>query len=239
MTARDQSIPARERRPRRQGPASKPFVLARRLGPVPLWGVLAASLVAVLVVGIATVNTLSGRDPALGGTGGAPDLRYDVGDPGVGAEAPDFELPSATGAAFRLSDQRGKEVLLYFHEGLMCAPCWKQIEDIQADLSKFTALGIDQVAAISIDPLGPQRQRATTRQISLPALADTDRAVSAAYDALSYGMMGGSTPGHTFVLVGPDGVIRWRADYGGPPDYTMYVPNETLLAELRTVLGAS
>ena len=63
--------------------------------------------------------------------------------------------------------------------------------------------------------------------------------MSAAYDALSYGMMRGSTPGHTFVLVGADGVIRWRADYGGPPDYTMYVPNETLLAELRTVLGAS
>jgi hypothetical protein len=45
----------------------------------------------------------------------------------------------------------------------------------------------------------------------------------------------GATPGHAFILVGPDGVIRWRADYGEPPNFTMYVPNGTLLAELRSV----
>lgn len=121
----------------------------------------------------------------------------------------------------------------------MCAPCWKQVADIQADLARFEALGIDVVAAISIDPLAAQQQRATTRRISIAVLADEDRAVSEAYDALSYGMMHGATPGHTFILVGSDGVIRWRADYGGAPDFTMYVPNQTLLAELRTVLGAS
>ena len=30
-------------------------------------------------------------------------------------------------------------------------------------------------------------------------------------------MMGDMRDGHSFVLVGPDGVIRWRADYGGSP----------------------
>lgn len=232
MTAHERTLTARERRRRRQVPAKKPHVLARRVGPLPVWAVLTAVVGIVVVVGIAAANSLSGA-----GTGGGPRLRYDVGEPGVGAQAPDFELANATGETFKLSGQRGEEVLLYFHEGLMCAPCWKQVDDIQADLAKFRALGIDEVAAISIDPLGAQQQRAETRGISLPILADTDRAVSAEYDALSYGMMGGSTPGHTFILVGVDGVIRWRADYGGPPDFTMYVPNSTLLAELRKVLG--
>lgn len=61
--------------------------------------------------------------------------------------------------------------------------------------------------------------------------------VSVAYDALGYGMMGESTPGRPLILVGEDGLIRWRADYGGPLDFTMYVPTQTLLSGLGRVLG--
>lgn len=209
-------------------------LLDRRIGPVPLWLALVGSLVVLVVVAFAAANTLSGRGG--GGNGAdAPRIRYDVGDPGPGEMAPDFELPAVDGSNFRLSEQIGREILLYFHEGLMCDPCWRQVDDVQADLAKFRDVGIDEVVAISIDSLSAQRQRAQTRGIGMPVLADVDRSVSAAYDALSYGMMGGSTPGHTFVLVGPDGRIRWRADYGGAPNFTMFVPNETLLAELRDV----
>ena len=232
MSARDRlNMTSRERRRERKAAGARSRGLARRLGPVPLWVVLTGVVGFGAVVAIAAVNTLTGA-----GSGSGP--RYDVGKPGVGEVAPDFELASATGAPFKLSGQGGKQVLLYFHEGLGCAPCWKQIEDIQADLPQFKALGIDDVVSISIDPLAAQEQRAATRGISIPVLADQDRAVSAGYDALSYGMMQGATPGHTFVLVGADGRIRWRADYGGPPDFTMYVPNPTLLAELRRVLGS-
>lgn len=240
MSGRDRlSMTSQERRRQRQAAAARPRGLSRRLGPVPLWAILASAVGVFAILAIATANSLSGRDPALSGSDSGARLRYAVGDPGVGAQAPDFELANATGAPFKLSDRRGKEVLLYFHEGLMCAPCWKQVDDVQADMAKFTALGIDEVVAISIDPLAAQQQRAATRGISMTVLADADRAVSAQYDALSYGMMGGSTPGHTFILVGADGLIRWRADYGAPPDFTMYVPNGTLLAELRKVLGTS
>jgi peroxiredoxin Q/BCP len=204
--------------------------MRRRIGPLPLWILALGGLLAVTIVGVAAANTLSG-----GPTPGA--VTYDVGDPGVGEVAPDFTLPSATGGTYQLSAQRGKTVLLYFHEGLMCAPCWQQVVDVQADLEQFTALGVDEVVAISIDPLASQAQHAEQVGVRLPALADEDTSVSQRYDALSYGMMGGTMPGHTFVLVGPDGVIRWRADYGGPPNYTMYVPNPTLLAELREVQG--
>jgi hypothetical protein len=50
-------------------------------------------------------------------------------------------------------------------------------------------------------------------------------------------MMGTSRDGHSFIVVGPDGLIRWRADYGGAPDYTMYVPSQSLLADLRAGLA--
>lgn len=197
----------------------------------PLRFVLGAGLVAAVVIIIAIANTLSGA--------GTRALRYDVGAPGVGAAAPDFTLPDANATQFRLTDYHRKRVLLYFHEGLECAPCWQQIDDIQADLATFRGLGIDTVAAISVDSLAAQRQRAQLDRITLPILADVDLSVSQVYGVLGYGMMNGTRPGHTFVLVGPDGRILWRADYGGAPDYTMYVPDPTLLAELRRALGIS
>ena len=63
--------------------------------------------------------------------------------------------------------------------------------------------------------------------------AGTDLAVSRQYSTNQYGMMGDSRNGHSFVLVGPTGDIQWRADYGGAPDYTMYIPVEQLMADLR------
>ncbi len=51
-------------------------------------------------------------------------------------------------------------------------------------------------------------------------------------------MMGGAANGHSFVLINEDGVIEWRADYGGDPDYTMYVPVPNLLADMRKGIQA-
>jgi peroxiredoxin Q/BCP len=45
-------------------------------------------------------------------------------------------------------------------------------------------------------------------------------------------MMGDMRDGHSFILVGPDGTIRWRADYGGEPDYTMFLPTAKMLTDL-------
>lgn len=209
----------------------RPTARQRRMGPVPIWIIAVAAGLAVLVIAVAVINTVS--SPAAGRTD------YDIGQPGVGESAPDFALPDANGATFRLSEQRGDDILLYFHEGLMCAPCWQQIEDIERDIERFTSAGVDEVVAISIDPLAAQAQHARQRNVTLPVLADEDRSVAQAYDALSYGMMDGATPGHTFILVGPDGVIRWRADYGAAPNYTMYVPNADILAEVSRILGTA
>ena len=43
----------------------------------------------------------------------------------------------------------------------------------------------------------------------------------------------------SFIVVGPDGEIEWRADYGGTPDYTMYVPVPNLFADIREGKNAS
>ena len=93
--------------------------------------------------------------------------------------------------------------------------------------------------SVTTDPLDALKQKVADEGLSIPVLSDTGLIVSQVYNANSYGMMGTSRDGHTFIVVGPDGRIRWRADYGGSPNYTMYVPVSNLLADIRTGLSGS
>lgn len=167
------------------------------------------------------------------GTGQQKQYRFNVASPATGALAPDFSLPSTIGGTVRLSDFRGKNVLLYFQEGIGCEGCWTQLKDIESDRGRFQQLGITDVITITTNPLGALKQKVADETITLPVLADESFTVSRAYNATRYGMMAGSADGHTFILVGPDGRIRWRADYGGPPEYTMYVPISSLIADIK------
>lgn len=167
-------------------------------------------------------------------SGGPP---FAVGDPGPGAAAPNFTLPSTAGGEFELAAQQGKTVLLYFQEGLMCQPCWDQIRDIELEWDEFQALGIDALVAITSDPLDLLRQKIADEDLETPILSDRELSLADDYEANQYGMMGTGMYGHSFILVGPDGNIRWRADYGGAPKHTMYVRPPALLDDLRAGLG--
>lgn len=171
------------------------------------------------------------RDPA------AAKYEFKVGKPGPGAAAPGFRLPSTKGGTLDLASLRGKRVLLYFQEGIMCQPCWDQLKAIESNMERFRALGIDAMVSITTDPLDALKQKAALERLSTPVLSDPDLSVSKQYDANSYGMMGRSRDGHTFILVDRDGRILWRADYGGAPKYHMYVPVPNLLADLREGLA--
>ncbi len=163
----------------------------------------------------------------------ASSYTYQVGAPGVGAQAPGFTLPATSGGTVSLASLRGKTVLLYFQEGLDCQPCWTQIQQLEAASAQVRAAGIDRVFSITTDPVNLLTQRVHDMSLSTAVLSDTSLTVSQAYDANQYGMMGTSMDGHSFILVGPTGKILWRADYGGAPNYTMDVPVSTLLSQLK------
>lgn len=189
-----------------------------------------------IVVGVAVLAIIyfaNTRGAAGVKSGQAGQYHFDVASPAVGAVAPDFALPATTGGTVRLSDFRGKSVLLYFQEGIGCEGCWTQMKDIQADMKDFQGLGIVTMLTVTTNPLDALKQKVADEGLTLPVLSDQSFVVSRAYNATAYGMMAGSADGHTFILVGPDGRIRWRADYGGPPDYTMYVPVTNLIADIK------
>lgn len=200
---------------------------------------LIAFTVGVVAAGIVGVALFGGDDPP------SPDARttasgyaYQVGEPSVGQPAPSIEAAATTGE-FDLAAMEGQRVLLYFQEGLMCQPCWDQLTEIESRWSDFESLGIDAIASITTDELAPLGLKAVLERITSPVIADPDRTISERYTTLDYGMMGGSHNGHTFIVVGPDGTIEWRADYGGAPDYTMYLPVDALLTDLAAGLDES
>ncbi|MFD7477484.1 peroxiredoxin family protein [Streptomyces sp. NPDC059837] len=180
-----------------------------------------------LVVLYAVFSTSPAKNTSSSGTS------YDVGSPGIGKTAPAFTLAASTGKQVSLSDYRGKNVLLYFQEGLTCQPCWDQMTSLEKYAAKVKTAGIDDIVSITTDPADLITRKTKDMGLTTPVLSDPGLKVSQQYGASQYGMMGTSRDGHSFLLVGPDGTIRWRADYGGAPDYTMYVPVDKLLADLK------
>ncbi len=212
--------------PGRRGGAAGVGRPSGRKGPA-RWLVWAG--VAVVVVGVLFVifSRSSSSSSSAGGD------RYAVGSPGPGQAAPGFALPATTGGSISSSQLRGRTVLLYFQEGITCQACWDQMVALDHSTGALRAAGVDQVISITTDPVGVLAQKARDEGITTPVLSDPALAASNAYHANDYGMMGTSRDGHTFILVGPNGLIRWRADYGGAPNYTMDVPVPTLLRQLR------
>ncbi|TFD79182.1 peroxiredoxin family protein [Cryobacterium fucosi] len=199
---------------------------------------------AVIVIGVVAVaatflvSLLTQTTNPTANEAAAP-VSYAVGAPGPGIEAPAFSLPSTAGGTVNLSDYRGKSVLLFFHEGIGCQPCWDQIRDLESAQAQFESAGIDQLLTITSGPVDLIAQKMADDNLTAVALADTRLDVSLTYQTNKYGMMGDSRNGHSFILVGPTGEIQWRADYGGPPNYTMYVPIDQILAQMKTARADS
>jgi mono/diheme cytochrome c family protein len=107
----------------------------------------------------------------------------------------------------------------------------EQIVDLE-DSPEFQALGLALIS-IAIDPVSELAAAARQSGITTPLLSDRERNVSDSYGVLRWAMPNGE-PGHTFVLVGKDGRVKWIRDYGAPENGgRMYVPVPELFQEIR------
>lgn len=90
--------------------------------------------------------------------------------------------------------------------------------------------------SLAIDPVLDLTKAASEMDITTPFLSDEDSEVSADYGVLRWAMPSGE-PGHTFVLVDGDGIVRWVKDYGAPENGgLMYVEVSDLNQELAARL---
>ena len=151
----------------------------------------------------------------------------------LGKNAPDFVLESYDGKIIELQKLRGKKVVLFFTEGLMCYPaCWDQMAAFGED-SSFNNSDV-QTFSIAVDNKNYWTQAiAKMPQLSKAmVLFDTDRKVSQTYGMLTLpsSMHKGQYPGHTYVIIDRKGVIRFTYD-----DPIMGIRNEILLKELDKI----
>jgi peroxiredoxin len=88
-----------------------------------------------------------------------------------GTIAPDFALPDASGRPIRLSDFRGRPVVLVFYPLDWSPGCSQQLDLYQQELDEFRSRGAE-VVAISVDSLYSHGAWAAVRGITFPLLAD-------------------------------------------------------------------
>ena len=99
-----------------------------------------------------------------------------VKPPAVGDLAPDFELPDENGQRHRLSEFRGRRVVLYFYPADDTGGCTKQacgFRDVYADIEEKNAV------VIGISPDGAESHRKFKTKYNLPfvLLSDVDHKV--------------------------------------------------------------
>src|SRR5579859_3390145 len=100
----------------------------------------------------------------------------------VGQPAPDFALRSDTGETVRLSDLRGRPVVVYFYPKDDTLGCTTQACDIRDSWGEFAQAGA-HVLGISPDSTASHVRFRDTFSLPFPLLSDEDHAVAEKYGA--------------------------------------------------------
>jgi len=124
--------------------------------------------------------------------------------PANNAPAPDFTLKDGNGNDWRLSDHRGKVVVLLFYPGDETPVCTRQMCSVRDRWDDYIATGAE-VVGISSDSIESHRKFAEHHQLPLRLLSDSEGAVSKLYGARS--LIPGKVARSVFVIDGR-GIVR-------------------------------
>ena len=110
----------------------------------------------------------------------------------VGDKAPAFSLPDADGKTVKLSDFKGRKVIVYFYPAASTPGCTKQACDFRDSLAELNGADID---VIGISPDKPEKlaKFRDAEKLTFPLLSDPDRAVLTAWGTFGEKKMYGKT----------------------------------------------
>jgi peroxiredoxin Q/BCP len=128
----------------------------------------------------------------------------------AGDKAPDIRLRTDSGEEFKLSDMKGKRVVLYFYPRADTPGCTTEACEFRDGIKAFAKKG---VAVVGVSPDKPAAQAKFKQKYDLPftLLADEEKAAAQAYGVWQeknmYGKITMGIVRSTFVI-GPDGKIE-------------------------------
>jgi peroxiredoxin Q/BCP len=128
----------------------------------------------------------------------------------AGDKAPDIRLRTDTGEDFKLSDMKGKRVVLYFYPRADTPGCTVEACEFRDGIKAFAKKG---AAVVGISPDKPEAQAKFKTKFDLPftLLADEQKEAAQAYgvwqEKTMYGKKVMGIVRSTFVI-GPDGKIE-------------------------------
>ena len=98
----------------------------------------------------------------------------------VGDNAPDFVLENSEGNKARLSDFKGKKVVLYFYPKDDTPGCTKEACDFRDSLKRLKSMNVE-VLGVSNDDIESHKKFAEKYHLNFRLLADVDKKASQAY----------------------------------------------------------
>ena len=122
------------------------------------------------------------------------------GDSGIARDAPVPEIVGETldGEPFRLSDLRGRPVIVNFW-GPSCVPCRDEFPLFKAKLAQHAAEGLVIVGVLMHDPPEPARDFVRDFAAGWPTVVDPDASIRGAYRTVAR---------PTSYFVDRDGILR-------------------------------
>jgi peroxiredoxin Q/BCP len=110
----------------------------------------------------------------------------------VGDSAPAFSLPDADGTTVKLSDFKGRKVIVYFYPAASTPGCTKQACSFRDSLAELNHAGID-VVGISPDKPEKLAKFRDAEALTFPLLGDPDKKVLTAWGTFGEKKMYGKT----------------------------------------------
>jgi thioredoxin-dependent peroxiredoxin len=147
-----------------------------------------------------------------------------------GDTAPDFTLPDDQGGEVKLSDLRGKNVIVYFYPAAMTPGCTTQACDFSDNINSLRGAGYE---VLGISPDKPEKLAKFRDKdgLTITLLSDADKSVMSSYGAFGEKKLYGKTV---------EGVIRSTVvvDPEGKVSHALYNVKATgHVAKLRRDLG--
>jgi peroxiredoxin len=126
---------------------------------------------------------------------------------GAGTPAPDFALHATPDQVLRLSELRGRPVILVFYPADWSPVCGDQVALYNEMISEFREYNAE-ILGISVDGVWCHAAFARDRNLHFPLLADFEPKGGVARSYGAYRDEDGTSERALFVLDG-DGIIRW------------------------------